>query len=543
MKYLLCIGLLLSSVTSVYAQTSSSSFNIRFLYGSDMTPPTTPVLNSATPISTTQIDLDWSASTDNYTLQGYVVTRGTSTVATTTLTSFSDTSVVASTTYTYSVRAFDNSFNYSSSSNSIATTTPDVVVAPVAADPDNATEGTVARIVTRDVSISPGISTTSLAVETARPVRLTVRWGRSTDYELGFLVSELYAKRHVTAVTDLEPGTTYEYEIIAETPFGLKSVISAGQFTTLNPAVSTAPPNVVRFLATAQQDDVQLSWQLSADENISFVRVVRSHLGFPAHPQDGAIVYQGTKRAFTDSDILSEYSPVYYTAFTYSTEGKISSGAVAVAFAQSDTPPGGGDGDSGTLGPAGSTVPVKVTEATSTVEQERYTPDMRVPELSELFIVQSGIEYSFLNPDIVLRPTDSFIVQIPVASVAGNLKSIIGTVLDPTNNTLSYAFLLRINEDKTYYQAVIPALSVVGDSVLEVVIYDYEALTVATYKAPIKFAQPADAPEAVLFPDVFFQGPNLILLGSTLLGAVLLTLLLVLRHRREDKGDEDSADY
>jgi hypothetical protein len=27
------------------------------------------------------------------------------------------------------------------------------------------------------------------------------------------------------------------------------------------------------------------------------------------------------------------------------------------------------------------------------------------------------------------------------------------------------------------------------------------------------------------------------------LGAILLILLLVLRHRREDKGDGDSADY
>jgi len=418
-----------------------------------------------------------------------------------------------------------------------------VVVAPVAADPDSATEGTVARIVTRDVSISPGISTSSLAVETARPVRLTVRWGRTTDYELGFLVSELYAKRHVTSVTDLEPGTTYEYEIIAETPFGLKSVISAGQFTTLNPTVSTAPANVVRFLATPAQDDVRLSWQLPDDENVSFVRVVRSHLGFPAHPQDGAVVYQGTGQAFIDPDILSTYSPAYYTAFTYSLEGKISSGAVALAFAQSDIPPEGGGSGSGNLGPSRPTVPVKVTEATSSVAQERYTPDMRVPELSELFIVQSETEYSFLNPNIVLSPSASFIVQIPVGSVAGNLKSIIGTVLDPTNNTLSYSFLLRINEDKTYYQAVIPALSVVGDSVLEVAIYDYEALTVATYNTPITFAHPADAPEPVLFPDVFFQSPNIILLGSSLLGAILLILLLVLRHRREDKGDEDSADY
>jgi len=537
------MGLLLGSVTSVYAQVDNSSFNVRFLYGTDTTPPTTPVLLSATPVSPNQIDVDWSVSTDNFSVQGYVVSRGSTTVATTTLTAFSDTSVSASTTYTYSVRAFDNSFNYSSSSNSIATTTPDIVVPPVVQAEDDSTDGNVARIVTREMSVSPGISTTSLTVETAWPVRLTVRWGRSTDYELGFLVGELYSRTHLTTLTDLEPGTTYEYEIIAETPFGLESVISAGQFTTLNPLVSNTPTNVVRFLATPRQADVQLSWQVPTDEDISFVRVVRSHLGFPAHPQNGAVVYQGTAGQFTDKDILSEYSPVYYTAFTYGPDGKVSSGAVAMAFAQSGTVPSEIVEGSGVVSPSIPTVPEKVTEATSTVEQERFTPDMRVPELSQVFVVQQTTKYSFLDSDIILSPSASFVTQIPVAAVAGNLKSIIGTVLDPTDNQLSYSFLLRINEDKTHYEAVIPALSVVGDSVLEVVIYDYEALTVATYKAPITFAQTTDTPEPVVFPDVFFQGLTPILLGGVLLSTVLLILLLVFRQRREDKVDEDSADY
>lgn len=540
MKYLLLIGLCLSSVTSVYAQSASSSFNVRFLYGNDETPPTTPVLVSATAISPTQIDLDWTASTDNYVVQGYVVTRGSSTIATTTLTSFSDTSVSASTTYTYSVQAFDNSFNYSSSSNSLATTTPDYpTTPPVAPGADDAQEGTIARIVTRDVSVSTGVSTTSLSVETAWPVRLTVRWGRSTDYELGFLVNEVYAKTHVIPLTDLEPGTTYEYQIIAETPFGLKAVIVAEQFTTQNPTVATTPANVSRFLAQPVGADVELSWRLPAGEDVAFVRVVRSHLGFPAHPQNGAIVYQGTASQFTDTDILSEYSPVYYTAFVYNSQGKVSSGAIAITFAQSDTPGSDTPGEADRPG----VPPVKVTEATSSVVHERFTPDMRVPELSELFVVQSGNEYSFLNPSISLSPANSFVVQIPVEAVAGNLKSIIGTLLDPTDNTLSYSFLLRINEDKTYYQAVVPALLVAGESVLAVSIYDYEALTVATYKTPVTFVEGDHLEQSVVFPDMFFQGQTPLLLGSTLLGAIVLIMLLVFRHRREDKGSEERVDY
>lgn len=543
MKYLLLIGLLFGSVTSVNAQADNSSFNIRVLLGSDITPPTTPVLLSATAISPTQIDLDWSASVDNVVVQGYVVRRGSSTIATTTLTSFSDTSVSASTSYSYSVRAFDNSLNFSSSSNSIVVTTPNIPVPPSVVIEDPATQGTVARIVTREVNVSPGISTTSLTVKTARPVRLTMRWGRSTDYELGSLVSEFYTDTHAISLTDLEPGTTYEYEIFAETAPGLAAVIQTGQFTTQSLFVSTIPPNVLRFLAITNQTDVQLSWQLPTAGDISFVRIVRSHLGFPAHPQNGAIVYQGTATRFTDSDILSEYSPAYYTAFAYGADGKVSSGAVAVAFAQSNTSPGELEGPASEEGPDIPSVPVKITEATSSVEQDRFTPDMRLPELSELLIVQKEREYSFLNPDIILSSADMFVMKIPVASVAGNLKSIIGTLLDPTNNKLSYSFLLRINEDKTHYEAVVPAPLVVGDSVLEVAIYDYEALTVATYRTPITFAQMEEIGESVVFPDILFQGSTPLLLGSSLFGAILLILLLIYRHRREDKNDEERTDY
>jgi hypothetical protein len=532
MKYLLLLGLLLISVTSVYAQVDSSTFNVRFSSGADTTPPTTPVLVSADPISPTQVDLAWTTATDNFSLSGYVIIRGSSTLATTTLTTFSDTSVSASTTYLYSVQAFDSALNYSSSSNSISTTTPDFPTVPPVIVQDDTTEGTIARIVAREVTITPDLTTAALVVETARPVRLTVRWGRFYDYELGYSSSEFYSKNHAVQLTDLEPGTTYDYEIIAETPFGLLSVIKTGQFTTLENSISNIPPNVSRFLAVSVGTDVRLSWQLPSTENIAFVRVVRSHLGFPTHPRNGAVVYQGLNTEFADEDILSEYSPVYYTAFVYSLDGKVSSGAIAVVYSQSDF---NSDQNDEAIGLNVPSTPEKITEATSTVTVERLTPEMRLPELSDIFVKQSEVKYSFLDAKISLSSASPFIVQIPVESIAGNLKSIIGTLLDPTDNNKSYSFLLRINEDMTNYEAVIPALLVSGESVLEVAIYDYEALVVATYTSPISFVEQTELLEPVFFPDVFFRLPTGVMLGGILLGVLLLTLLLVFRYRHEDK--------
>lgn len=532
------MGLLLSSVTNVYAQVNSNSFNVRFYAGSDTTPPTTPVLLQANPISPTQIDLQWAPSTDNFYLQGYVVSRGTSTIATTSATSFSDTSVSAGTTYSYSIRAFDAAGNYSSSSNSIATTTPDypVVVPPVVVETEETPpQGTVARVVVQDVTVTPGLTTASVAVKSARPVRLTIRWGRSSDYELGYAVSEYYSTTHVSSLTDLEPGTTYEYEISAETPFGLEAVVGAGQFTTLTGSGSSIPANVRHFTATPQNTDVRLSWQLPVMEDVAFVRVVRSYFGFPEYPQNGAVIYQGTGSQFTDADILSQYSPVYYTAFVYSADGKVSSGAIAMAFAQSSTGPSGQDSNPGGMIPSIPNPPIKVPEATSSIDQEYVTPDMRLPELSDIYILQNGLEYSYIGSSIALSSTKSFVVRIPAQAVAGNLKSIIGTLLDPTNNELGYSFLLRLNEDKTYYEAGIPAVMVVGQSVLELDIYDYEAFTVATYKVPIHFVEDIQDKSTVLFPDIFFRDPvPLVVLGSVL-GILGFILLAFFRRRHEDK--------
>jgi len=530
MKYLLLVVFFLSSISSVYAQSDSGSFNIRFFAGTDSTPPSTPVLLNADPVSPTQIDLNWSASTDNFSVQGYVVSRGTSTIATTSLTSFSDTSVTASTTYSYTVRAFDATYNYSSGSNSIATTTPDFPVVPPVVEEDMSSEGTVVRIVTRDISISPGYSTTSIAVETARPVRLAVRWGRSTDYELGYSVSDFYSDAHVIGLSDLEPGTTYEYEIIASTPFGLESTIRAGKFTTLSNSDENTISNVRRFAAVADDTDVQLSWQLPAATDVSHVRIVRSNFGFPQYPQNGAVVYQGKGVRFTDTDILSMYSPVYYTAFVYGADGKVSSGAVAIVYAQSV--PG-----SVAEGVPSVQPPIKVEQATTSVDESRVTIDMRLPELTEIFIEQKDLTYSLADSQIKLAPHDAFLVRIPIDSVAGNLKSIIGTVLDPTDNQRSYSFLLRINASKTHYEAVIPAVAVSGESVLEVSIYDYEAYTVATYTAPLTFdAELELSQQQVVFPDMFMQGPVYWWLLIILAAVIFLILLIVWRHRHEDKS-------
>ena len=99
--------------------------------GPDTTPPTQPGTLTATAISAGEIDLAWGASTDTVGVTGYQLERcsGTSCttfaqIATPTATSFKDTTVNASTNYSYRVRATDAANNLSPYSNTASATTP-----------------------------------------------------------------------------------------------------------------------------------------------------------------------------------------------------------------------------------------------------------------------------------------------------------------------------------------------------------------------------------------------------------------------------------
>lgn len=130
-----------------------------------------------------------------------------------------------------------------------------------------------------------------------------------------------------------------------------------------------------------------------------------------------------------------------------------------------------------------------VEESTMSIDEERLTVDMKMPQLSDIYVSQLDKTFSMLESPIELSYQNNFVVEIPVQAVSGNLKSIILNVLDPTDNRRAYSYLLRINNDRTAYVATVPAFNVLGDSQLKVEIYDYEAYVVGSYQTPVKFTE------------------------------------------------------
>ena len=90
---------------------------------SDTIPPSIPANVIATAVSTTQINLSWNASTDNIGVAGYRVYRDGNQIATVANTTYSNTGLSPSTTYTYTVSAYDAAGNNSAQSTIASATT------------------------------------------------------------------------------------------------------------------------------------------------------------------------------------------------------------------------------------------------------------------------------------------------------------------------------------------------------------------------------------------------------------------------------------
>jgi chitodextrinase len=115
---------------AVVAATGShtvSNFTISASVALDTIAPSVPVGLSASAVSTTQINLTWTASSDAVGVAGYKIYREGVEVGSTDTSSYSDVGLSASSSYVYSLAAYDAAGNYSSQSTAVsASTAPEV---------------------------------------------------------------------------------------------------------------------------------------------------------------------------------------------------------------------------------------------------------------------------------------------------------------------------------------------------------------------------------------------------------------------------------
>ena len=158
-----------------------------FTVAPDTTPPTTPSNLMATASSAGEIDLSWTASTDNVGVSGYQVERcqgagcANFTLFATvpepnSTTSMSDVSVVGSTSYSYRVRATDAAGNLSPYSNTVSATTPGAATI-TSLNPSSGVVGTLVTI--SGTGFGPG-QTNSTVTFNGTAVFPTTSWSETS---------------------------------------------------------------------------------------------------------------------------------------------------------------------------------------------------------------------------------------------------------------------------------------------------------------------------------------------------------------------------
>ena len=286
----------------------------------DTEAPSVPGSVSATAVSATQIDITWNASIDNVSVAGYKIYRAGSQIGTSSLTSYSDTGLSPSTSYTYTVEAYDAAGNSSLSGQVSATTLP-------SPGPD-----------TEAPSVPSGASATAISSS-----QISLSWSSSTD-NIGVAGYYIYREgskidaSSSTSYTDsgLTTATTYSFSISAYDAAGNESGESLSTSATTLAGSDTEAPTVITGLSTtASTTRIDISWNASTD-NVGVT-------GYKLY-RDGSKIATITSTSYSDTG-LSPSTTYSYKVKTYDAAGnqsEVSSPVSATTLdVQSDSVPPG----------------------------------------------------------------------------------------------------------------------------------------------------------------------------------------------------------
>ena len=120
------------TLTATNSQGTTSARATVTVTAPDTSPPTVPTGLSVTAVSSSQINLSWTAASDDVGVAGYRIFRGGTQVGSSTTTTYPDTGLTANTSYSYTVLAYDAAGNLSDQSKSASTTT----LAPTSSGPE-----------------------------------------------------------------------------------------------------------------------------------------------------------------------------------------------------------------------------------------------------------------------------------------------------------------------------------------------------------------------------------------------------------------------
>jgi hypothetical protein len=455
--FIIVFSLIFCSFTTSYAVEDQFEINLSVTSGPDVTPPSIPAGLGATAISTSQINLSWTASTDNVGVTGYRIYRDTVFLTTVVGTSYSNIGLSSATLYSYTVSAIDAANNESGQSAPATATTFTPVVTPPSGG-GTPTPGGTAFPQIYDVVVTPTQTGATIVWKTTVPTIGNLAWGLTSGYEAGNVSEIIFDTNHSASLQGLVPATTYFFKIDVQSGYGRTNSLSGQSFQTL--PLEQANLNPRNFVAIPQTDSVLLKWNNPSLPNFSQVRVVRNENFYPSDPSDGEVIYEGNNETFSDTNVIVG-KRYYYALFAQDTQGNYSSGLVADARIPLPGEP----------------------VATTTVDIYGGLP--KAPSVSPLINSLTFIDFDFIQngkkvatfsegSSVTIDGTKNLTVALDYRKVPELLKSVVITLHHPIDPEKTFSFLLRVNESKSAYIATIGPLGESGKYAVDISIVDYK---------------------------------------------------------------------
>jgi dihydroorotate dehydrogenase len=151
---------------------------------------------------------------------------------------------------------------------------------------------------------------------------------------------------------------------------------------------------------------------------------------------------------------------------------------------------------------------------------------------AQITLTQGETKINFADT-INFSHNESFVVSVPYASVPKNLKSIIVSIQNPSNNKEVSSYLLKLNQAGDAYVARVSAPNVEGQARITVEVFDYKLETVRRISTVLSFTD--KAVPVPIFPDRllelgwYFFVPQIVIVSSF----AWYWFLLRRKHRRD----------
>jgi fibronectin type 3 domain-containing protein len=268
--------------------------------------PTVPTGLKINSTSETSVNISWNASTDNIGVTGYRIYRGGTFLGTSTVLSYTDNTVSAGNSYTYSVSATDGDGNESAQSTPVTAAIFDIT-AP---------------------SVPSGLTVTSASVNS-----IGLSWEVSTD-NVGVSGYRIYRGGTILtstsglAYTDntVSVSNSYSYTILAYDAAGNESDQSSAVSASTNDTSSPSVPAGLK-VTSASVSSVSISWNSSTDNvGVTGYRIYRG----------GTILESTSDLTYTDNTV-SAGNTYSYTVLAYDAAGNESTQSSAVTASTNDT--------------------------------------------------------------------------------------------------------------------------------------------------------------------------------------------------------------